>query len=320
MDSSLPDAPESTASTHLPALRPGRDVPRERNFFIRMAKFLFGSGADRELKEAIAEVISEDHSDADAEKTALHQKLLISNVLKLKDMRVFDVMVPRADIIGIEVDTPTEELLALLTEKQFSRFPVYRDSLDDVIGTIHIKEILAKTTTGEPINIAELVRDVPVISPAMPVLDLLLMMRQQRRHMALVVDEYGGIDGLVTINDIVETIVGEIDDEHYTGEDGELMEKADGTIIADGRVPIEEFEKRFGRMLSEDEIDSVDTLAGLVVTLAGRVPARGEVLLHSSGMEFEVLDADPRRIHRLRIRNQPRVNGSEKALERASLP
>lgn len=319
MDPSLPDAPDSAASSHLPALRQGRDTPRERNFFVRMAKFLFGSGVDRELKEAIADVISEEHSDADAEKTALHQKLLISNVLRLKDLRVFDVMVPRADIAAIEVDTPVEDLLTLLTEKQFSRIPVYRETLDDVIGTIHIKEILAKTTTGEPINIAELVRDVPVISPAMPVLDLLLMMRQQRRHMALVVDEYGGIDGLVTINDIVETIVGEIDDEHYTGEDGELMEKADGTIVADGRVTIDEFERRFGRIMTEDETDSVDTLAGLVVTMAGRVPARGEVLLHDSGMEFEVLDADPRRIHRLRIRNQPRVNGGEKAPEQVAL-
>lgn len=319
MDSSLPDAPQSAASSHLPVLRQGRDTPRERNFFVRMAKFLFGSGVDRELKEAIADVISEEHSDADAEKTALHQKLLISNVLRLKDLRVFDVMVPRADIIAIEVDTPAEELLALLTAKQFSRIPVYRETLDDVIGTIHIKEIMAKTTTGEPINIIELVRQVPVISPAMPVLDLLLMMRQQRRHMALVVDEYGGIDGLVTINDIVETIVGEIDDEHYTGENGELMEKADGTIIADGRVTIEDFERRFGRILSDDEVDSVDTLAGLVVTMAGRVPARGEVLLHDSGMEFEVLDADPRRIHRLRIRNQPRINGGEDASKQAAL-
>lgn len=320
MDSSSdPSAPESATSSHLPALRgSSRENARERNFFIRMVKFLFGSGADRELKEAIAEVISEDHMDAEAEKTALHQKLLISNVLKLKDMRAFDVMVPRADIAAIEVNTPTEEILALLADRQFSRLPVYRDSLDEVIGTIHIKEILAKSTSGAPINIAELVRDVPVISPAMPVLDLLLTMRQQRRHMALVVDEYGGIDGLITINDIVETIVGEIDDEHYTGEDGELMEKADGTIIADGRVTLDEFERRFGQFLNDDEREDVDTLAGLVVTMAGRVPARGEVLLHPTGLEFEVLDADPRRIHRLRIRNQPKNPHPQNAGDRAA--
>lgn len=313
MDSSEPDTAETGAQTsvnhHLPALHSHRSESRDRNFFIRMVKFLFGSSKDRELKEAIAEVISEEHVDPEAEKTALHQKLLISNVLKLKDMRAFDVMVPRADIVGIEVSTPTEDVLSLLSSRQFSRLPVYRETLDDVIGTVHIKEILSKTTTGEPLVIADLVRDVPVISPAMPVLDLLLMMRQQRRHMALVVDEYGGIDGLVTINDIVETIVGEIDDEYYTGEDGELMEKADGTIIADGRVTVDTFESRYGKILSDEEHDSIDTLAGLVVTLAGRVPARGEVLAHDSGMEFEVLDADPRRIHRLRIRNQPKTDG-----------
>lgn len=277
----------------------------ERSFLVRLLKFLFRSRADRELKEALDEVISE-AQDADTEKTALHQKILISNVLKLKDLRAFDVMVPRADIIAIEVQTPGEEILSLLGEKQFSRLPVFRDSLDDVIGAVHIKDILSKTTTGEPLNIMEMVRDVPVISPAMPVLDLLLMMRQKRRHMALVVDEYGGIDGLVTINDIVETIVGEIDDEYYTGEDGELMEKPDGTIIADGRVDLVNFENRFGKVLTAEDRMAADTLAGLVVTLAGRVPARGEVLAHESGIEFEVLDADPRRIHRLRIRNVPR--------------
>lgn len=295
--------PGETTSSSLPALRAHDRPDKERNFFVRLVKFLFGSRADRELKEAIAEVISETHEDDAAEKTALHQKLLISNILKLKDMRAFDVMVPRADIVGVEVNTPTEQVLALLADKQFSRLPVFRDTLDDVIGTIHIKEILSKTTTGEPLVILELTREVPVISPAMPVLDLLLMMRQQKRHMALVVDEYGGIDGLVTINDIVENIVGEIDDEYQMNETGELMEKPDGTIIADGRVDIDSFENRFGKMLSDEERESVDTLAGLVVTMAGRVPARGEVLAHDSGLEFEVLDADPRRIHRLRIRN-----------------
>lgn len=303
------DEPASDSTPpHLPALtRNNGKNGHDSNFFLRVVKFLFGTREDRELKEALAEVISEDHVNPEAEKTALHQKLLISNVLNLKDMRAFDVMVPRADIVGIEVDAPTEDVLALLSERQFSRLPVYRDTLDDVIGTIHLKDILSKTTTGEPLVIAELVRDVPIISPAMPVLDLLLMMRQQRRHMVLVVDEYGGIDGLVTINDIVETIVGEIDDEYYSGEDGELMEKADGTIVADGRTIIGDFEERVGSVLSEEERESVDTLAGLVVTLAGRVPARGEMLAHPSGLEFEVLDADPRRIHRLRIHGAHRV-------------
>lgn len=282
-------------------------------FLVRVLKFLFGSREDRELKEALAEVISETHDNAESEQTALHQKILISNVLKLKDLRAFDVMVPRADIVGIEENMETSAILALLSDKQVSRLPVYRGSLDDVIGTVHIKDILAKLATGELFVLADLVRDVPVISPAMPVLDLLLMMRQQKRHMALVVDEYGGIDGLVTINDIVETIVGEIDDEYESGLEGVIVEKNDGTVVADGRVDIESFENRFGKMLSEEERETVDTLAGLVVTLAGRVPARGEVLAHSSGIEFEVIEADPRRINRLRIRNIPAKDKEEKA-------
>jgi CBS domain containing-hemolysin-like protein len=277
-------------------------------FLVRVIKFLFGSREDRELKEALAEVISDNHENAESEQTALHQKILISNVLKLKDLQAFDVMVPRADIVGIEAGTQPEAILALLTHKQYSRLPVYRETLDDVIGTVHIKDILAKTATNEPFVLSELVRDVPVISPAMPVLDLLLMMRQQKRHMALVIDEYGGIDGLVTINDIVETIVGEIDDEYEGGQEGQIVEKHDGTVVADGRVDIESFENRFGKVLSEEERNTVDTLAGLVVTLAGRVPARGEVLAHASGIEFEVIEADPRRINRLRIRNIPTTN------------
>jgi len=282
---------------------------KDDGFFVRVVKFLFGTREDRELKEALAEVISESHLDAEAEKTALHQRLLISNVLKLKDEEAVDVMVPRADIIGIEIDTPETDVMELLSKHQFSRLPVFRDTLDDVIGTVHIKDIMAAKATGKDLNLADLVREVPIVSPAMPVLDLLLMMRQQRRHMVLVVDEYGGIDGLVTINDIVEIIVGEIDDEYYVDDEAQIIEKPDGTVIADGRLDIETFEEHFGELLDEEEKEDIDTLAGLVVTIAGRVPARGEVLTHSTGIEFEVIDADPRRINRLRIRNLPGHEG-----------
>jgi len=298
------------------AVRPDQSLTtldRHEGFFVRVLRFLFGSREDRELKEALAEVISDNHENPESEQTALHQRVLISNILKLKDMRAFDVMVPRADIVGIEVNSPPEAILSLLAQKQFSRLPVYRETLDDAIGSVHIKDILAKNASDVPFVLSELVRDVPVVSPAMPVLDLLLMMRQQKRHMALVVDEYGGIDGLVTINDIVETIVGEIDDEYEAGQDGHIIEKPDGTVTADGRVPIATFENRFGKVLSDEERETVDTIAGLVITLAGRVPARGEVLTHPSGIEFEVIESDPRRINRLRIRNLPTAQATQKA-------
>jgi CBS domain containing-hemolysin-like protein len=311
MDPSPSNAGHSSTGTNYPLpviTQKNGNNTASGNLLMRLVRFLFGSRETRELKEAIAEVVSDNFEDAEAEKTAHHQRLLISNVLNLKDLRAYDVMVPRADIVGIEVDTDPKAIMEMLAQKQYSRLPVYRETLDDVIGTVHIKDILRVTSSGEKLDVRTLVRDVPIVSPAMPVLDLLLMMRQQRKHMVLVVDEYGGIDGLVTINDIVETIVGEIDDEYESGSGGELVEKADGTIAADGRVTIEVFEHRFGPLLTDEEREEdIDTLAGLVITLAGRVPARGEILTHPSGAEFEVIEADPRRINRLRIRNLPKA-------------
>jgi CBS domain containing-hemolysin-like protein len=154
-------------------------------------------------------------------------------------------------------------------------------------------------------KLAKIVRPVLFVSPAVRVLDLLLDMRLKRTHMAMVVDEYGGIDGLVTIEDVVEQIVGEIEDEHDTDAAPRMTRRDDGTLIADARATLEEFEGRFGAVFTEDEREATDTLGGLVVRLAGHVPARGELVKHPSGVEFEVIDSDPRRVRRLRVRNLP---------------
>ncbi|MEZ5919182.1 MAG: hemolysin family protein [Alphaproteobacteria bacterium] len=260
---------------------------------------------DSTLRETIEEYIEEPGAEEEGSVSA-HERALLSNILHLGQMPVADVMVPRADIVAIDIDITKEELFALLAERQFSRIPAYKDTLDDVLGTIHIKDILAAMAKNETISIPELITDVPIVSPAMPVTDLILTMRQNRRHMALVVDEFGGIDGLVTIGDVIESIVGEIDDEHDTDEDPQMHETRDGTVLADARVDVESFEERYGSVLSEEEREECYTLGGLVFSMAGRVPARGEILTHKSGIVFEVLDADPRRIHRLRIRNLPR--------------
>ncbi len=261
--------------------------------------------SEASLREAIEEYIEEMGEHGGGEESA-HEHALITNVLKLRDMTVIDVMIPRADIIAIDVNTTPEDLLTLLSDKQFSRFPVFRETLDDVLGTIHIKDILASIIkSGPEVKIQGLVRDVPIVSPAMPVHDLLLQMRQSRKHMVLVVDEFGGIDGLVTIGDLIEAIVGEIDDEFDQDIQAELVEKPDGSLQADARVDIEEFEEQYGQLLNEEEREDIDTLGGLVFSMAGRVPARGEVLTHESGMVFEILDADPRRVKSLRIRNIP---------------
>lgn len=262
--------------------------------------------ADTSLRETIEEYIEEEAPPENGESSvSTHEKTLISNVLDLRDMTASDVMIPRADIVSISDKTPIEELLALLAERQHSRLPVYRETLDNVIGSIHVKDILSTLARGEKLNILDLVRDVPIVSPSMPILDLLLQMRLTRKHMALVIDEYGGVDGLITIGDVIESIVGEIDDEHDPEDQVEITQAPDGSIQADARVALEEFEEQFGYKFSEEEHEENDTLGGLVSSIAGRVPARGEVLTHKEGMIFEILDADPRRVNRLRIRTAP---------------
>jgi len=289
---------------------PGPERHRDASI-IGFLKGLISGKSESSLHDALKEYVADGDSGDGPQSLAADERTLISNILKLRDTRAVDVMIPRADIIAIDIATSPDELLALLSEKQYSRFPIYRESLDDIVGTIHIKDILATLARKAPLNIEELVRDVSIISPAMQVLDLLLEMKETRRQMALVVDEFGGIDGLVTVGDIIGSIVGDIEDEHEIDDQPQLVQAADGTILADGRVGVEEFEERFGRFLTQEERDEIDTLGGLVFTIAGRVPARGEVVSHDSGMVFEVLDADPRRVHRLRIKNIPADTSGE---------
>jgi len=234
-----------------------------------------------------------------------HERRLLGNVLHLRDLTAYDVMVPRADIVAIETKADLAELIDVVNAKGHSRYPVYRGTLDDVSGLVHIKDVLMLVASGKPFSLPRIVRKVLFVSPSIRVLDLLLEMRLKRTHMALVVDEYGGIDGLVTIEDLVEQITGEIEDEHDRDVEPDFIERPDGIIEADARMPLEEFEARVGPLLDEEEREDIDTLGGLVFFLAGRVPSRGELIAHPSGLEFEVVDADPRRIKRLRVRNVP---------------
>lgn len=252
------------------------------------------------LREAIEEYVVEPENTT-PDPVTLHEKEIFSNILKLRDIPVYKIMVPRADIVAIDVDTPPDEVLSVLAEKQYSRIPVYKGTLDDVIGTIHLKDVIRTLAQGKDIILKDIITEIPIVSPAMPALDLLLTMRETRRHMALVVDEYGGIDGLVTIGDVGVSIVGEIDDEHDIDEAEMIASINDGSIVADARVYIEDFEEEYGEHFSEEEREENETLGGLVFMLAGRVPVRGEVLNHDSGIVFEVLDADQRRIKRLKI-------------------
>ncbi len=241
------------------------------------------------------------------------ERFLIGNILKVHDRNAADVMVPRVDIVALDVEQPFAEIVKCMVERGHSRVPVYRESLDDVIGFVHVKDVLAPVADRRPGKLSRLLRKVLFVAPSVPILDLLVQMRQARTHIAMVVDEFGGIDGLVTIEDLIEEIVGEIEDEHDVAEAPTLIERPDGSIIADARLPIEALEEHHGTRLRPEGDEEVDTLGGLVFKLAGRVPKRGEIIAHPDGIEFEVLDADPRRVKRLRVRGLPAATGGKGA-------
>jgi CBS domain containing-hemolysin-like protein len=276
---------------------PDRSFTRLRNFLRLIRRPRNG--------ESLREMIDEPSADG-PHPLNTHERVLIANILKVHDRTAADVMVPRVDIVALDVETPFPEVVKCMVEQGHSRVPVYRETLDDVIGFIHVKDVLGPAANGTHTKLSPILRKVLFVAPSLPTLDLLVQMRQARTHIAMVVDEFGGIDGLVTIEDLIEEIVGEIEDEHDVTDRPSLTERADGTLIADARTPIGVLEERQGiRLRPTAEQEEVDTLGGLVSSLAGRVPKRGEVIAHPSGIEFEVLDADPRRIKRLRVRRSP---------------
>lgn len=252
-------------------------------------------------------------------------EVIISAAVQFHVLRVEDVMVPRADIIAVEKSEGLKDLTTAFIKASHSRLPVYNETLDEPTGMVHIKDLLpylalnAKGRSGKNYPIKKVLptiqRPVLFVPPSMLAQDLLRRMQARRVHMAIVVDEFGGTDGLVTLEDLVEQIVGDIEDEHDDGE-AEIRQVAagkDGRIIfeADARVSIEDFEVVFGRdVATDDEEEDVDTLGGLIFSLAGRVPERGEIIRHPFGIEFEVIDADPRRVKRLRIQSGKPVSES----------
>jgi magnesium and cobalt transporter len=277
----------------------------------RLAQAVKGLRQDSQIRESLEEVIEE--SDRETQQLSPQERRMLANLLKFGELQVADVMVPRADIVAVEEQTPLAALVVLFRDAQHSRLPIYRESLDDPIGMVHIKDVLALVETGADgqlrwpeTPIAKFKRDLLFVPGAMSGLDLLMKMQATRQHMALVVDEYGGTDGLVTIEDLVEEIVGDIDDEHDVEEEPEFAISGDG-FVADARVSLEDFKERTGIDLAsalELADTEVDTLGGVVSEALGRVPARGEIVAQG-GFEFEILEADPRRIKRLRIRARP---------------
>ncbi len=227
----------------------------------------------------------------------------------LHSKRVEDVAIPRIEIVSVPVDIGLDELTEVFRDSGLTRLPVFEDTLDTPVGLIHLKDLALKHGFGgkgasrAKFSLKGLVREVLFVPPSMPIGVLLQKMQSGRKHMALVIDEYGGVDGLVTIEDLIEQVIGEIEDEHDIEEADTFRLEKPGVYLAQSRAPLDEFEAETGLRLSDDEMDEdVDTLGGLVFLLTGRVPARGEVVKHASGAEFEIVDADPRRIKRIRFR------------------
>ncbi len=231
-------------------------------------------------------------------------------MINLRRMRVDDVAIPKADIVAVPVTASLDELVAVFKESGMTRLPVYDGTLDTPVGLAHLKDLALQygfNGKSKGFDILEVVRPLLFVPPSMSIGVLLTKMQAERRHMALVIDEYGGVDGLVTIEDLIEQVIGEIEDEHDVDEGNFWSIEKPGTYLALAKTPLEDFEAEIGHSLTDhDDVDEeeIDTLGGLVFMLSGRVPTRGEVVLHPDGPEFEVIDADPRRIKRLRVRTQ----------------
>jgi magnesium and cobalt transporter len=223
----------------------------------------------------------------------------------LRRMRVDDVAIPKAEIIAVPLDIGKDDLVQVFRDHGFSRVPVYKGTLDHPQGLVLLKDLALQHGFGATgrFSLKRLLRPILYAPPSMPTGVLLQKMQKDRAHMALVIDEYGGVDGLVTIEDLIETVIGEIEDEHDEDEGALWKEEKPGVILAQSTAPLEEIEAALGLALRTGEDDEdIDTLGGLVFLRSGRVPARGEVIDHESGVQFEIVDADPRRIKRLRVR------------------
>lgn len=287
--------------------------PRPRSLIARLSRAVNRRGA---VAAAPLESAMSDPAPEGGPAPAAPQNEFLLNAQALDTLRVADVMVPRADIIAVELDTPLGELARTFAEAAHSRLPVYRETLDDPVGVVHIKDVIPRLAGDEKGDrpqdwasqaiLTDIRRPLLYVPPSMRATDLLLRMQSRRMHMALVVDEFGGTDGLVTLEDLLEPIVGDIDDEHDDDEGPAIRARGPEMWEADARASIDELESILGREIATvEEDEDVETLGGLVFMLAGRVPERGEVIRHSAGLDFEVLDSDPRRIKRLRVRPAP---------------
>jgi CBS domain containing-hemolysin-like protein len=295
-----------------------RPTDEDASWFERLLQ-TFGLGEEPDLRELIEDALARSKSDT----LSSQERSMLRRILRLGTLTIEDVMVPRADIIAVDDTISVADLMGVFRQAEHSRVPVYHETLDDPRGMVHIRDLmswitseaeackegslnLGKVDLGRNIASINILREILYVPGSMSVLDLLLKMQTTRLHLALVVDEYGGTDGLVSIEDLVEEVVGDIADEHDVEDEPLIKSDPRLGLVADARTPISDLEKHLGlELASEEQEEEVVTLGGLVFAIAGRIPARGELVQHPSGIEFEVLDADPRRIKKLRIHLPP---------------
>ncbi|RYC30511.1 HlyC/CorC family transporter [Lichenibacterium minor] len=295
------------------AARRAKATPPSGQGLFDRVRAVFGLGAPS-IRDDIEDALEDTGSES---VFSTQERAMMRNVLGLHELRVVDIMVPRADVIAVGLHMSLGEVLDVFREAGHSRLPVHGDTLDDPRGMVHIRDFVeilvghhpkgearpsAAVTLATPLETGEVIRPVLFVPPSMQALDLLRKMQASRTHMALVIDEYGGTDGLVTIEDIVEMIVGDIEDEHDEEEAPLIEAEAGGTYLADGRAALDDVSAAVGVDLTVGDAEEIDTIGGLVTALCGHLPLRGEVVTGHADFDFEVLDADPRRVKRLRIR------------------
>ena len=269
------------------------------SFFKKNKPDKIDTNFDKELEQFVAKRISADDLNGNS---LSHENELLKNLAGLRGITASDVMVPRVNIVSVAMSDNFKDIVKQLIKTNHSRVPVRNESLDDIVGILHIKDVLANLSLKEKPSIKSLLKKPFFVSPSISLLDLLYEMRVKRRHLALVVDEYGGIDGLVTIEDLVEELVGEIEDEHESSSEIRLDKIEDGSIIVEARIVIDLFEDLINSIRKEDLNDEIETLGGFIISIAGRVPVKGEVIRYSpSGLKFEILEADPRKIILVKI-------------------
>jgi CBS domain containing-hemolysin-like protein len=357
-----PDSPDPLDPS---PIEPGSERQQEKNegWFQRLINGFTARLNTKSLRTQMEGALADD--EGGDETFSAEEKAMLRNILALREMRVDDVMIPRADIDAVEDDISLGALLAIYQEVGHSRLPVYRETLDDPVGMVHIKDVVGLMTSegcvssdGDLLDCADdrdpvgletedqdgsekvyhpllsasnhpktmsnidlqrplrelgVIREILFVPPSMPATDLMATMRAARTQMALVIDEYGGTDGLISLEDVVETVVGDIEDEHDDEEQLVVAPAGPNLFIADAKADLEEVSNAIGVTLTtSEESDDVDTLGGLIFTHIGRIPVRGELISVSDNLEVEVMDADPRRIRRVKIRIKPTKKGSKR--------